>query len=99
MKMFSRIKRMLRGEVSAGTAALEAVRRVNAGLGRRQEVRELAELNRQPAKLLEEFARMPAVDRLAHFRSRQSPQFFPGFSNAARTASLQRELLPAQTEE
>ena len=90
---------MLRGEVSAGTAALEGIRRVNSDLGRRRELRELAELNRQPAKLVEEFARMPARDLLAHFRSRQSPEFFPGFGNASRTASLQREHLPGQTEE
>lgn len=99
MSIFSKIRRMLRGEVSAGTAALEAVRRVNSDLGRRHELRQLAELNRQPAKLIEEFARMPAPDLLAHFRSRQSPQFFPGFGDAARTAKLQSELLPDQTDE
>jgi hypothetical protein len=99
MSIFSKIRRMLRGEVSAGTAALEAIRRVNSGLGQRRELRELAELNRQPARLSEEFAQMTAADLLAHFRSRQSPQFFPGFDNAARTTKLQRELLPGQTEE
>jgi hypothetical protein len=99
MNIISKIRRMLRGEVSAGTAALEAIRRANSDLGRRRELRQLAELNRQPARLIEEFAGMPAPDLLGHFRSRQAPQFFPGFGNAARTASLQRELLPGPTEE
>ena len=66
---------MLRGEVSAGTAALEAVRRIDAGLVRRRERKQLAELNHQEAKLTPAFAQMSRTDLLAHFKQRKSPAF------------------------
>jgi hypothetical protein len=88
---------MLRGEVSAGTAALEAVRRVNAGLLRRREQRQLAQLNRQPARLTSEFTRLSRAQLLEHFRTRSSPKFFPGFVDTIKTASLQKELFPHET--
>jgi len=97
MRGISAINRMLRGEVSAGTAALEAVRRVNVGLLRRREQRQLAQLNRQQARLTKEFARMSRAELLAHFRSRQSPKFFPGFVDAVNTAPLQQELFQRET--
>lgn len=99
MRGLSAINRMLRGEVSAGTAALEAVRRVNAGLLRRREQRQLPQLNRQKARLTPEFTRMSRAQLLEHFRTRSSPKFFPGFVNPIHTASLQNELFQHETDQ
>ena len=99
MRGISAIKRMLRGEVSAGTAALEAVRRVNVGLLRRREQKQLAELNRQPARLTPEFTRLSRAQLLEHFRARSSPKFFPGFVDTIKTASLQKDLFQSETDQ
>src|SRR6478672_9198474 len=97
MKLVSTAKRMLRGEVSPRLAALEAGRRVLVANERRRERAELAQLDQQPARLREEFARIRAADLLAHFRSRVKPKFLPGFQDLARTAEVQRSLFPQQT--
>src|SRR5262245_26925353 len=97
MKIGSAIKRMLRGDVTARTAAMEATRRLNLTLDERRERASLAEMAEQPARLREEFARIRATDLLAHFRSRTRPKFFPGFDNPKQTAQLQREMFPEQT--
>jgi Heparinase II/III N-terminus/Heparinase II/III-like protein len=98
MKIVSTIRRMLRGEVSSGTATLEAIRRVNSGLEGRKERRELDSLNREPGTLTEEFARMPKTDLLAYFRTRESPQFLPGLNESVRTAAFQQQHFPRETE-
>src|ERR1051325_2526938 len=98
MKGLSTIKRTLRGEVRTSTAALEAVRRMNSALLRRRERAQLEQLNRQPARLLPEFARMSPAELLTHFRQRQSPRFLSGFANLISTARLQREIFPEETE-
>src|SRR5256714_7383231 len=97
MRGISGIKRMLRGEVSAGTATLEAVRRIDAGLVRRRERKQLRELNRQAARLAADFAQMSRTDLLSYFKQRKSPTFFPGFAEVANAARLQRQLFPAET--
>jgi hypothetical protein len=97
MKIISTAKRMLRGEVSARTAANEAILRFRISVERKRERAELAELNQQPARLREEFARIRASDLLAHFRSRIQPKFFPGFQNATVTAQAQRQIFPDET--
>ncbi|HEX3086006.1 MAG TPA: alginate lyase family protein, partial [Pyrinomonadaceae bacterium] len=97
MKLISTAKRMLRGEVSARVAALEAARRVRVAGERRRERAALAALDQQPARLREEFARVRAADLLAHFRSRIKPRFLPGFEDLSRTAELQQSLFPDQT--
>ena len=97
MKIVSTAKRVLRGDFSAYTAALEAMRRLRVLKARRRERAELAELNQQPARLREEFARIRAADLLAHFRSRIQPKFFPGFQDAAVTAQAQRQIFPDAT--
>src|SRR6185503_13448100 len=102
MSTVSKIKRMLRGEVDARTAALEAMRRLRQSVAQRRERAQVAELARQPARLNPDFARLSAAELLAHFRSRHfqdnSPEFFPGFAAAAKaTAQLQAELFPDQT--
>ena len=99
MKPFATIKRTLRGEVRTSTAALEAVRRMNTSLMQRRERAQLEQLNRQPARLTPEFARMSRAELLAHFRERPSPKFFPGFIDATNTARLQREIFPEETNE
>src|SRR5207302_5873462 len=97
MKIVSTAKRVLRGDVSAYTAALEAMRRLRVLKARQRERAQLAELNQQPARLREEFARIRAADLLAHFRSRTRPKFFPGFQEAAVTAQAQRQIFPNET--
>ncbi len=97
MGAFSSIRKTLRGEVRTSTAALEAVRRMNSALLRRRERAQLGHLNRQPARLIPEFARMSHANLLAHFRKRESPRFFPGFVDVKNTARLQREMFPEET--
>ena len=100
MITLAKIKRMLRGEVSVRTAALETLRRIRAAVDRRRERASLSLIDRQPARLRAEFARLSAPDLLAHFRSRQSPEFFPGFAaGAQQTAALQQELFPNESNE
>jgi len=91
---------MLRGEVSVSTAALEALRRIRNSLERRRERAGLAALDRRPAVLCAEFARLSPSELLNHFRARQSPEFFPGFAaGAQQTAALQQELFPDEATE
>ncbi|HMJ24881.1 MAG TPA: alginate lyase family protein [Pyrinomonadaceae bacterium] len=100
MITFAKIKRMFRGQVSVRTAVLETLRRVRSRLARRRERAELVLLNRLPARLGEEFARLTPEGLLAHFRSRQTPEFFPGFAaGAQQTAALQQERYPEETTE
>jgi hypothetical protein len=100
MITLAKIKRMLRGEVSVSTAAREALRRFRAAIDRRRERASLSLIDRQPARLTEQFARLSPQELLAHFRSRQSPEFFPGFAaGAQQTAALQQELFPDETTE
>jgi hypothetical protein len=100
MITFAKIKRMLRGEVSLRTAVLEAWRRTRAALERRRERAALAQFEGQPARLGPEFSLLPAVELLAHFRSRSTPEFFPGFAaGAQQTAVLQQDLFPDETNE
>src|SRR2546423_15155340 len=97
MKLISTTRRVLRGEVSPRLAALEAARRIRTINERRHERAQLAELDRQPARLREEFARIRASDLLAHFQSRVKPKFLPGFQDATRSAELQQKLFPQLT--
>jgi Heparinase II/III-like protein/Heparinase II/III N-terminus len=98
MGFVSKIRRMMRGNVSTGAAALEAIRRVNTGLESRHERRELDRLNRRPARLTKELAQMAGKDLLEHFRTRKAPRFFTGFGELAQTADLQRQHFPGETE-
>ncbi len=100
MTIVTKLKRMLRGEVSVSTAALEALRRIRNSLERRRERAGLAALDRRPAVLCAEFARLSPSELLNHFRARQSPEFFPGFAaGAQQTAALQQELFPDEATE
>src|SRR5581483_6636234 len=97
LKILLTAKRMLRGEITARTAALEATRRVNEFNLRRRERASLAQLEQQPAHLREEFARIRASDLLAHFRARVKPKFFPGLQDAKKAAAAQQRLYPNET--
>ena len=100
MITLAKIKRMLRGEVSVSTAAREALRRIRAALDRRRERASLSLIDRQPARLTEQLARLSPQELLTHFRARQSPEFFPGFAaGAQQTATVQQELFPEETTE
>lgn len=98
MIAIAKLKRMLRGDVNARTAALEAMRRLRVARAHRRERARLAEFESQPARLHDEFARMSPSDLLAHFQSRRKPEFFPGFTSIAATAALQQTQFPNQTE-
>ena len=98
--LIPKLRRALRGEVDARTIALETLRRGTASLRRRRERAQLDQLNKSPARLSPQFARLSPSELLAHFRQRTSPKFFPGLdaSNIAATAHLQRELFPEGTD-
>ncbi len=99
--LIPKIKRALRGEVDARTVALEALRRGRVSLRRRRERALLDQLDRRPARLSPQYARLSRRELLEHFRGRTTPQFLPGLdaSNLAATARLQRELFPTETDE
>ncbi len=97
MNFISKIKKALRGEVDTRAAAQEAARRARGTLEQRRERAQVDELNMQPARLREEFARVRASDLIAHFRSRVRPKFFPGFGDPKQTGGLQQKLFPAAT--
>lgn len=107
-----KIKRALRGEVSARAASLEAGRRVGVALRRRRERAMLGKLAddhvaRAPARaaraarLAPDFERLSGAELLAHFRTRETPRFFEGFDEAAResVASLTDASVSALAEE
>src|SRR6185436_15886491 len=74
-------------------------RRLRVAREQRRERSMLVELNQQLAQLREEFAYMSASELAAHFQTRTSPGFFPGFVSPSITAERQETLFPNQTEE
>ncbi|MBD0326503.1 MAG: hypothetical protein ICV68_08725, partial [Pyrinomonadaceae bacterium] len=95
------MKRALRGEVNARSVAREALRRSRVALQQRRERAMLDKLNARPVRLRAEFARLTTAQLLAHLRERRAPKFLPGMDAIAldKTARLQRELFPSETEE
>src|SRR5712692_8376465 len=97
MSIVVKIKHTVRGDITLRTFVQEAIRRVRVLRARRREREQLAELA-QPARLRETFARMTATELVAHFQSRATPEFFPGFAAAGKaTAELQRNIFPNET--
>jgi Heparinase II/III N-terminus/Heparinase II/III-like protein len=99
MSVTRKIKRALRGEVGLMTASLEASRRLAVALRRRSERALLSNRSRRDAaspaataRLAPDFGKLGSDQLLAHFRERQSPKFFPGF-----TAEFNRQRSPADT--
>jgi uncharacterized heparinase superfamily protein len=95
MGVTQKLKRAVRGEVTATTALLETIRRVTVSFQSRRERATLKQTKPEP-DLLGSFARMTPADLVAHFRERSTPGFLPGFS-AESTGRRQRELFPEQT--
>jgi len=93
------VQSVLGGQVSFGRATLEAFRRGRAAVSSRRERAMLADLALQPARLRHEFQSLSSSDLLKHFREREDPSFFRGFDTAKSTASRQRDLFPAETEQ
>lgn len=85
MGIKDRIRRALRGDVSARAAALEAARRGVAALRRSRERAALRARSRdgdvwhEPVRLARAYARVGGGELLGYFRARQSPLFFAGF--------------------
>jgi hypothetical protein len=83
MSIKDRIRRALRGSVSARAAVLEAGRRGVVALrrhGERMALRSRADGDAYgTARLAHPYARMDSAELLEHFRTRQSPRFFEGF--------------------
>jgi Heparinase II/III-like protein/Heparinase II/III N-terminus len=99
MSIVGKIKRAIRGEVGAKSAALEVLRRGQATISRSRERERIEEISNQPPRLSPQFAGMSPTDLLAHFRSRSSPSFFPGFSAAIGSANSYRQLFPGETDQ
>jgi hypothetical protein len=98
MGIVNKVKRALRGEVDAGTLALEAWRRSRAARERRRERASLERLARKPAGLRAEYARLSSAELLDYFRTRTSPLFLRGFDPGSdATPRLQRSLFPFET--
>ena len=89
--LVSKLRRMLRGEVSVRTAGLEAARRFKRMSVRRHERAALKDLNDRGARLCDEFARLPPAELLAHFRQRHRPEFFPGFTDLEATIARENQ--------
>jgi hypothetical protein len=83
MSIKDRIRRALRGSVSARAAVLEAGRRGLVALrrhGERVALRSRADGDAYgAARLAHPYARMDGAELLEHFRTRRSPRFFEGF--------------------
>lgn len=99
--LIPKIRRALRGEVDPRTVALETLRRGTLRLRRKRERAQLDQLNKSPARLSPQFARLSPTALLAHFRRRDAPVFFPGLDARSldATVRLQRELFPEETVE
>lgn len=77
MTLSDKLKTLFRGDISIRHLPLEYLRRRNAAKRRRTERESLDELNARPARLLPEFAKLSSADLLEHFRTRQTPAFWP----------------------
>lgn len=96
--LIPKIKRALRGEVDAGTIALEAWRRGGVKLQRRRERAMLHKLDERPARLHRNFSKKSPAELLKHFRHRPSPKFFAGFdAPLGSIAELHKTLFPFET--
>src|SRR5687768_420465 len=100
MTISRRITHAFRGHVSPRAALFEIGRRgcvaLRSGYERWAPSFEKAGLGR--ARLCREFANIPTLELLEHFRSRSTPRFFSGFEVAPKKLSeLQRKEFPAET--
>jgi len=89
MKIARKIHRAFRGDVGPKALALELLRRSRVSLTRNRERARLQSSENEAAHLLPLFARMSSKELLAHFRNREQPYFFPGFSDCDSVANAQ----------
>ncbi|HYJ88552.1 MAG TPA: hypothetical protein VEW46_20970, partial [Pyrinomonadaceae bacterium] len=82
MSIVRKIKRAVRGEVDAKTAALEVLRRSRLALSQKSQRAKIEQRQEQAARLRGPFAGMAPAELLDHFRNRSQPHFLPGFSGA-----------------
>ena len=97
MSIVRKIKRAVRGEVDAKTAALEALRRSRVALSQRSERAKIEQTQLQTARLRAPFAGMAPAELLNHFRNRSQPHFLPGFTGSKDKA--QRRFFPRESDE
>ncbi len=98
LSLLPKLRRALRGDVSARVLLLETGRRTRSLLERKRERSRIRHLKETGARLCGNFALLTATELLAHFRSRSSPKFLPGLSAPLEEiANLQRSLFPAET--
>ncbi|HKO99721.1 MAG TPA: alginate lyase family protein [Pyrinomonadaceae bacterium] len=98
MSIVRKIKRALRGEVDAKTAALEVWRRSNVTLAQKRERARLALGGVSDAHLSPAFASMPKAELVNHFRKRTDPHFLAGFASS-NIGAQQRILFAGEIEE
>ncbi len=82
MSIVRKIKRAVRGEVDAKTAALEVLRRSRVAIAQKRERATLLQGEERSASLGPPFSSMDSAELLDHFRNRSQPHFLPGFSGA-----------------
>jgi heparinase II/III-like protein len=100
MSIVRKIKRAVRGEVDAKTAALEVLRRSRAAIARKRERATLQQREEQAADLRPPFASMAAAALLDHFRDRSEPHFLPGFSvRNGETRNSHRRFFPRESDQ
>jgi hypothetical protein len=100
MTLTRKIKHAFRGRVSPGAALFEIGRRGWVALRSRYErsVQSFEGAGVGRSRVAGEFANMPTLQLLEHFRDRSSPRFFPGFEvQREKQSELQHREFPADT--
>ena len=98
MSVIRKVKRAVRGDIKLTTAALEGLRRSRVSFAGWRDLSSLTQVANRPARLRDSFAHMNAKELLAHFRERDKPKFFPGFTDPSNPAAQQR-IFPSETAE
>src|SRR5438093_2663439 len=94
-----KIKRAFRGRVTLSSVLLETDRHGSVAVRERYERLTLSKDAEKSLPLAPEFARMSPGQLQAHFRERETPNFFRGFDLSTDVlAQLHRERFPAETE-
>ena len=97
MSVIRKLKRAVRGEVKPKTVALEVLRRSRVSLSSWRELSSINQVAGRGPRLQGQFAEMDRGKLLSHFRSRDEPRFFPGFTPS--TGKVQSRIFPKETAE
>jgi hypothetical protein len=96
--LIRKFRRVLRGDVKVNTVAREVLRRGLVTLQQKHERASLNQLDKRPARLNRDFAKLTTAALLDHFRERSTPKFLPGFDvPSIEVADLQRSVFPVET--